>query len=60
MFHQIRFYYHQYGKNTGSISMHLIELKDKENSSNLLWWSSKNKGIEWMRAMVILPNVTTR
>lgn len=40
--------------------MHLIELKDKENSSNLLWWSSKNKGIEWMRAMVILPNVTTR
>ncbi|XP_077284525.1 anaplastic lymphoma kinase isoform X2 [Arctopsyche grandis] len=56
----IRFYYHQYGKNTGSMSLFIMELKDKENSSNLLWWSSKNKGDNWFRAIVILPNVTTR
>lgn len=44
----------------GSIQLFLVELKQKENVTTSLWWNSKNKGKEWSRADITLPNVTTR
>lgn len=56
----VRFYVHQFGLNAGSINLSVVEMKDKENVTITLWWSSKNLGNEWMRVIVDLPNITTK
>lgn len=56
----VRFYVHQFGLNPGSINLSIVEIKDKENITTTLWWSSKNMGQEWIRAEQIIPNITSR
>lgn len=56
----VRFFVHQFGPNPGSINLSVVEMKDKENITTTLWWSTKNLGEEWMRAEQILPNITSR
>lgn len=56
----VRFYIHQFGKNPGSINLSVVEIKEKENITKTLWWSSKNQGSDWLRAEYVLPNITSR
>ncbi|XP_058055308.1 tyrosine-protein kinase receptor [Anopheles bellator] len=56
----VRFYVHQYGMNAGSINLSSVEIREKENFTTTLWWSSKNLGEEWIRIEVVLPNITTK
>ncbi|XP_055704589.1 tyrosine-protein kinase receptor [Phlebotomus papatasi] len=56
----IRFYVHQYALNPGSINLSVVEIKDKENVTTTLWWSSKNQGPRWVRVEAIMPNITTK
>ncbi|XP_049291749.1 tyrosine-protein kinase receptor isoform X1 [Anopheles funestus] len=56
----VRFYVHQYGMNPGSINLSSVEIREKENFTTTLWWSSKNLGEDWVRVDIILPNVTTK
>ncbi|XP_067626535.1 tyrosine-protein kinase receptor isoform X2 [Eurosta solidaginis] len=56
----VRFYVHQFGKNPGSINLSVVEMKEKENITTTLWWSSKNQGSDWLRAEYLLPNITSR
>ncbi|KAM7344585.1 anaplastic lymphoma kinase [Cochliomyia hominivorax] len=56
----VRFYIHQFGKNPGSINLSVVEMKEKENITTTLWWSTKNQGADWLRAEYILPNITSR
>ncbi|KAJ6632780.1 ALK tyrosine kinase receptor, partial [Pseudolycoriella hygida] len=56
----VRFYVHQFGPNAGSINLSVVEIKEKENVTTTLWWSSKNRGEDWNRENVILPNITTK
>lgn len=56
----VRFYVHQFGYNAGSINLSIVEMKDKENITTTLWWSTKNMGENWHRAEQLLPNVTAR
>ncbi|XP_011203998.2 tyrosine-protein kinase receptor [Bactrocera dorsalis] len=56
----VRFYIHQFGKNPGSINLSVVEMKEKENITTTLWWSSKNQGSDWLRAEYILPNITSK
>ncbi|XP_062558487.1 tyrosine-protein kinase receptor isoform X1 [Armigeres subalbatus] len=56
----VRFYVHQFGMNPGSINLSSVEIKEKENVTTTLWWSSKNLGDDWQRVDIILPNITTK
>ncbi|XP_053962484.1 tyrosine-protein kinase receptor [Anastrepha ludens] len=56
----VRFYVHQFGKNPGSINLSVVEMKEKENITTTLWWSSKNQGGDWLRAEYLLPNITSK
>ncbi|XP_055534113.1 tyrosine-protein kinase receptor [Wyeomyia smithii] len=56
----VRFYVHQYGMNPGSINLSSVEIKEKENVTTTLWWSSKNLGEDWVREDIVLPNITTK
>uniref|UniRef100_A0A8W7P6X3 Tyrosine-protein kinase receptor n=1 Tax=Anopheles coluzzii TaxID=1518534 RepID=A0A8W7P6X3_ANOCL len=56
----VRFYVHQYGMNPGSINLSSVEIREKENFTTTLWWSSKNLGEDWVRVDIILPNITTK
>lgn len=38
----------------------MVEIKDKENVTTTLWWSSKNQGPRWVRVEAIMPNITTK
>ncbi|XP_002006595.2 ALK tyrosine kinase receptor [Drosophila mojavensis] len=56
----VRFYIHQFGKNPGSINLSVVEMKEKENITTTLWWSTKNQGSDWLRAEYVLPNITAK
>lgn len=56
----VRFYVHQFGPNAGSVNLSVVEIKDKENITTTLWWSSKNLGQDWVRAEILMPNITTK
>lgn len=56
----VRFFVHQFGFNPGSINLSVVEMKDKENVTTTLWWSTKNQGEEWLRAEQIMPNISSR
>jgi anaplastic lymphoma kinase len=56
----VRFYIHQNALNAGSINLSVVEMKDKENITTTLWWSSKNQGPDWIRIDAILPNITSK
>lgn len=57
---QARFYVHQFGKNTGSLNFSVVEIRDRENITSTLWWSSRELGGEWARIQIIMPNITSR
>ncbi|KAI8039940.1 hypothetical protein M5D96_007365 [Drosophila gunungcola] len=56
----VRFFIHQFGKNPGSINLSVVEMKEKENITTTLWWSTKNQGSDWLRAEYVLPNITSK
>ncbi|KAG4074940.1 hypothetical protein HA402_009365, partial [Bradysia odoriphaga] len=56
----VRFYVHQFGPNAGSINLSVVEIKEKENITTTLWWSSKNRGNDWNRENLIMPNITSK
>lgn len=56
----IRFYYQQNGRNYGSLSLNVVELTNRGNITTSLWFSTKDKGENWYRASIILPNITRR
>lgn len=56
----VRFYVHQYGLNAGSINLSVVEIRDKENITSTLWWSSKNLGPDWIRVSVQIPSVVNK
>ncbi|XP_055625903.1 tyrosine-protein kinase receptor isoform X2 [Toxorhynchites rutilus septentrionalis] len=56
----VRFFVHQYGMNPGSINLSSVEIKEKENVTTTLWWSSKNLGDSWGRVDIPMPNITTK
>lgn len=51
---------HQFGPNAGSINLSVVEIKEKENITTTLWWSSKNRGEDWNRENLIMPNITSK
>lgn len=55
-----RLFVHQFGMNAGSFNVSVVELKQKENITTTLWWSSKNIGDKWHRVEVVLPNITSK
>lgn len=55
-----RFYVHQYGKNTGSLNMSVVEIREKENITSTLWWSSREIGPKWQRNEILMPNITSK
>ncbi|XP_041986159.1 ALK tyrosine kinase receptor isoform X2 [Aricia agestis] len=56
----VRFYYQQNGRNYGSLSLDVVELTSRGNITTSLWFSTKDKGENWYRAAIFLPNITTR
>ncbi|XP_052742746.1 tyrosine-protein kinase receptor [Bicyclus anynana] len=56
----IRFYYQQNGRNTGSLSVDVVEMTPRGNVTTSLWFSTKDKGENWLRAAIFLPNITRR
>ncbi|XP_026501765.1 tyrosine-protein kinase receptor [Vanessa tameamea] len=56
----IRFYYQQNGRNYGSLSVDVVELTPRGNITTSLWFSTKDKGENWYRAAIFLPNITRR
>ncbi|CAH0598780.1 unnamed protein product [Chrysodeixis includens] len=56
----IRFYYQQNGKNYGSLGVNVVELTNRGNITTSVWFSTKNRGEQWYRASIFLPNVTRR
>ncbi|XP_065200377.1 leukocyte tyrosine kinase receptor-like isoform X2 [Planococcus citri] len=57
----VSFFYHKFGPHSGSLALYLREDKyDTPRSSFRLWWSYGNKGDNWLRQVVILPNITER
>ncbi|CAB3247223.1 unnamed protein product [Arctia plantaginis] len=56
----IRFYYQQNGRNYGSLSLNVVEMTNRGNITTSLWFSTKDKGENWYRASIILPNITHR
>ncbi|VVC95693.1 unnamed protein product [Leptidea sinapis] len=56
----IRFYYQQNGRNYGSLSVDVVELTSRGNITTSLWFSTKDKGENWYRASIFLPNITSR
>ncbi|XP_022828463.1 ALK tyrosine kinase receptor [Spodoptera litura] len=56
----IRFYYQQNGRNYGSLSVNVVELTNRGNITTSVWFSTKDKGENWYRASIFLPNVTRR
>lgn len=56
----VRFYVHQFGKNTGSLNMSMVEIREKENSTSTLWWSSRELGPDWVRIEMPMPNITSK
>ncbi|CAG5059936.1 unnamed protein product [Parnassius apollo] len=56
----IRFYYQQNGRNYGSLSVDVVEITNRGNHTTSLWFSTKDKGENWYRAAIFLPNVTRR
>ncbi|KAI8433570.1 hypothetical protein MSG28_015591 [Choristoneura fumiferana] len=56
----IRFYYQQNGRNYGSLSVNVVELTARGNITTSVWFSTKDKGENWYRAAIFLPNITRR
>ncbi|CAH2236090.1 jg4787 [Pararge aegeria aegeria] len=56
----IRFYYQQNGRNYGSLSVDVVEMTPRGNVTTSLWFSTKDKGENWYRAAIFLPNITRR
>lgn len=56
----VRFYVHQYGPNTGSVNLSVVEIGERENVTTTLWWSSRTLGKDWQRENLIMPPITTR
>lgn len=45
--------------NPGSINLSIVQIRDKENASDTLWWSTKNLGYDWYRVEMPLPPTIT-
>ncbi|XP_060520697.1 tyrosine-protein kinase receptor [Cylas formicarius] len=57
----IRFYLHKTGKHKSGILLEVIELTPTENKTTNLYWSYvDDHGDQWVRVVLILPNITHR
>lgn len=36
----------------------MVEIKEKENITQTLWWSSRELGRDWMRIEINMPNIS--
>ncbi|XP_046835258.1 ALK tyrosine kinase receptor isoform X2 [Vespa crabro] len=57
---QIRFFYHRYGVQSGSLGLYLVQVKPHQNNSKLLWWSYGDKSDDWYSQTVPLPEIRYR
>ncbi|XP_034934100.1 leukocyte tyrosine kinase receptor isoform X2 [Chelonus insularis] len=57
---QVRFFFHQYGKYSGSLGLYLIEMKPHQNYSRRLWWSYGDRNDIWYNQVVALPDTRYR
>ncbi|XP_050480798.1 ALK tyrosine kinase receptor isoform X2 [Bombus huntii] len=59
---QVRFFYHQYGANSGSLGLYLIQVKPHQRHTERLWWSylSGDKSDVWYNQAVPLPDIKYR
>lgn len=55
----VRFYVHQYGPNSGSVNMSVVEIGERDNITTTLWWSSKSRP-DWQRENLVMPNITKK
>ncbi|CAG9837672.1 unnamed protein product [Diabrotica balteata] len=56
----IRFYLHKTGKHKSAILLQITELRPHENVSTEMLWSFNDHGDQWVRQVIILPNITYR
>ncbi|KAJ8931560.1 hypothetical protein NQ314_015507, partial [Rhamnusium bicolor] len=56
----IRFYLHKTGKYKSGILLQVTELRPSENVSTEILWSYNDHGDQWVREVIILPNITHR
>ncbi|XP_078052989.1 anaplastic lymphoma kinase isoform X3 [Augochlora pura] len=57
---QVRFFYHQFGRHSGSLGLYLVQKKPHQKLSDVLWWSYGDKGDIWYSHAVALPDVRYR
>ncbi|KOC67358.1 MAM and LDL-receptor class A domain-containing protein C10orf112 [Habropoda laboriosa] len=57
---QVRFFYHQYGVNSGSLELYLVQVKPHQNHSELLWRSYGDKSDVWYGQAIVLPDIRYR
>lgn len=53
---QVRFFYHQYGANSGSLGLYLVQVKPHQPHYERLWWSylSGDRSDVWYNQAVSL------
>ncbi|CAG9855575.1 unnamed protein product [Phyllotreta striolata] len=56
----IRFYLHKFGKHPSGCSLQVTELRPSENVSTEIWWRYSLFEDQWIRQVIILPNITYR
>ncbi|KAK9299944.1 hypothetical protein QLX08_007170 [Tetragonisca angustula] len=59
---QVRFFYHQYGANSGSLGLYLIQVKPHQHHHEQLWWTYLygDKSDVWYNQAVPLPDIKYR
>lgn len=40
--------------------MSMVEIKEKENVTHTLWWSSRELGSDWVRIEIVMPNISSK
>lgn len=60
---QVRFFYHQYGANSGSLGLYLVQVKPHQPQYyDRLWWTylSGDRNDVWYKQAVSLPDIKYR
>ncbi|XP_033330553.2 anaplastic lymphoma kinase isoform X2 [Megalopta genalis] len=57
---QVRFFYHQFGRHSGSLGLYLVQKKPHQKHSDVLWWSYGDKGDVWYSQAIALPDIRYR
>ncbi|XP_068993762.1 ALK tyrosine kinase receptor isoform X2 [Neodiprion pinetum] len=57
---QVRFFYHQYGKQSSGLGLYLVQIKQHQNVSDRLWWLYGDRSDVWNNQAIALPEVKHR